>query len=61
MGELARAVTPATHAVAVQIARIPEQIRGYGHVKEASLEAARRREAELLAEFRRQPIPVAAE
>jgi len=41
------------HAIAVSLAAIPEQIRGYGHVKEASLAIAKRREAELLAEFRR--------
>ena len=40
------------HEVAVAIARIPEQIRGYGHVKQRHLEQARRREAELLAAYR---------
>lgn len=40
------------HDLAVQIAQIPEQIRGYGHVKQAHLEKAREREAELLAAFR---------
>ena len=37
--------------VALKIARIPEQIRGFGHVKAASLERARQAEAELLARF----------
>ncbi|HET6518516.1 MAG TPA: indolepyruvate ferredoxin oxidoreductase family protein, partial [Geminicoccaceae bacterium] len=36
------------HGLAVEIARIPEQIRGYGHVKERHLAEAKRREAELL-------------
>ncbi|MDF2781690.1 MAG: pyruvate ferredoxin/flavodoxin oxidoreductase, partial [Geminicoccaceae bacterium] len=40
------------HELAVAIARIPEQIRGYGHVKQRHLERARQREAELLAAYR---------
>jgi len=35
------ALSPANHALAVEIARIPEQIKGYGHVKERNLAAAR--------------------
>jgi indolepyruvate ferredoxin oxidoreductase len=38
-------------ATAVAIARIPEDIRGYGHVKERHLKAAKQKEAALLAEF----------
>lgn len=37
--------------LAAQIASIPEHIRGYGHVKEAHLEKAKAREAELLREW----------
>jgi len=37
--------------LAVEIARIPEQIRGYGHVKEAHLQRALARQAELLARW----------
>ncbi|MDN5781007.1 MAG: indolepyruvate ferredoxin oxidoreductase family protein, partial [Luteimonas sp.] len=37
--------------LAAGIAGIPEQIRGYGHVKEAHLHKAKTREAELLAEW----------
>lgn len=37
--------------LAAEIASIPEQIRGYGHVKEAHLRKAKAREAELLAEW----------
>ena len=40
------------HALAVALASVPEKIRGYGHVKEAHLEAAKAQEAELLAAFR---------
>jgi indolepyruvate ferredoxin oxidoreductase len=38
-------------ALAVEIASIPEHIRGYGHVKEAHLEKAKAREASLLAQW----------
>jgi len=38
-------------STAVAIARIPEDIRGYGHVKERHLKAAKQKEASLLAEF----------
>jgi len=38
-------------ATAAAIARIPEDIRGYGHVKERHLKAAKQKEAALLAEF----------
>jgi indolepyruvate ferredoxin oxidoreductase len=38
-------------AQAVAIASIPEDIRGFGHVKERNLAAAKRKEAELLAGF----------
>ncbi len=37
--------------LAAEIAGIPEQIRGYGHVKEAHLHTAKAREAELLREW----------
>jgi len=39
-------------ALAVDIASIPEHIRGYGHVKEAHLHEAKAREAALLATWR---------
>ena len=42
----------ANHAVAVEIASLPERIRGFGHVKARSIEEAERREAELLERFR---------
>ena len=40
------------HAVAVEIASLPDRIRGFGHVKARSIEEAERREAELLGRFR---------
>ncbi len=39
------------HALAVQIAEIPEQIRGFGHVKARHLDSARAAEAELMRRF----------
>jgi indolepyruvate ferredoxin oxidoreductase len=40
------------HALAVELAGLPESIRGYGHVKEKAVTQARAREAELLAALR---------
>ena len=40
-----------SHAIAVEIASLPDGIRGFGHVKVRSIEEAERREAELLARF----------
>jgi indolepyruvate ferredoxin oxidoreductase len=34
-------LTADNHPLAVEIARIPEQIKGFGHVKERNLAAAR--------------------
>ncbi len=41
----------ANHHIAVDIARVPEHIRGFGHVKERHLKQAKAREAELLANY----------
>jgi indolepyruvate ferredoxin oxidoreductase len=38
--------------LAVEIARLPEQIRGFGHVKERNLQAVRPQWRELLAQWR---------
>ena len=40
------------HALAIEIASLPERIRGFGHVKAKSIEGAQHREAELLERFR---------
>jgi indolepyruvate ferredoxin oxidoreductase len=50
--ELIAGLDDGNHGLAVEIAAIPEAIRGFGHVKAATLAAAKRREAELLAAFR---------
>src|SRR5258706_2931112 len=40
------------HALAVELAGIPEHIRAYGHVKERHLQAAKAKKAQLVAAFR---------
>ncbi|MBN9486805.1 MAG: indolepyruvate ferredoxin oxidoreductase family protein [Alphaproteobacteria bacterium] len=40
------------HAMAVQIAQVPESMRGFGHVKEKNVKDAKAREASLLAAYR---------
>jgi indolepyruvate ferredoxin oxidoreductase len=44
-------ITAANLSLAVEIASLPEQIRGYGQVKDYHLRAAKMREKELLARF----------
>ena len=44
-------LTPENKALAIQIVRIPEEIRGFGHVLEAAMEKAAKRREKLLAEF----------
>nr|HET7857556.1 indolepyruvate ferredoxin oxidoreductase family protein [Caldimonas sp.] len=60
--ELLAKLTAERHAVAVAIANVPGSIRGYGHVKLASLTIARARERELLSRFdpERYPRPSGA-
>jgi indolepyruvate ferredoxin oxidoreductase len=45
-------LTAENHAIAVDLLSVPEQIRGYGHVKQEHLARARSREAQLLEAFR---------
>jgi len=60
VAELLAGLDPASHAMAVEIARIPEKIRGYGHVKEKAVAEAKAREGELLAHFRAPSAATAA-
>jgi indolepyruvate ferredoxin oxidoreductase len=53
IAELLERLTPENHAIAVELATVPEYIRGFGHVKDAHLAEAKAHEAELLALFRR--------
>jgi indolepyruvate ferredoxin oxidoreductase len=50
--ELLKSLNVGNRALAAEIARIPEDIRGYGHVKERHLNAARAKWAALMARWR---------
>ncbi|MDZ4145835.1 MAG: indolepyruvate ferredoxin oxidoreductase family protein [Burkholderiales bacterium] len=50
--EILVSLTAQNHAAALEVARIPEQIRGYGHVKERHLKAARVQWAAAMQAFR---------
>jgi indolepyruvate ferredoxin oxidoreductase len=52
LDEIIGKLTMDNHATAVALAQIPEKIRGYGHVKERHLHAAKAEEAALLTAFR---------
>ena len=58
--ELLIGLTPANHALAVALASVPDQIRGYGPVKAQSVVTAKAKEAELLRKFRSPAEAVAA-
>jgi len=51
--EILAGLEPANHETAVALASLPEEIRGFGHVRERYLAGARKRQAELLDAFRR--------
>lgn len=55
LDEITRDLTPENHNLAVQLAMIPEQIRGFGHVKEKNLARAKANESALLETFRSKP------
>ncbi|MDQ6627902.1 MAG: 2-oxoacid:acceptor oxidoreductase family protein, partial [Pseudomonadota bacterium] len=57
--EVLRTLGPANLGLAVEIARIPEQIRGYGHVKARHLDAARPKWDALMADWRAGPLRIA--
>ena len=54
--DMLQAILPTLNAdnisLVIQLASLPEQIRGYGHVKEKAVEQARQRQAQLLAELK---------
>jgi len=55
--EILAHLSPANHATAVELAASPLEIRGFGHIKEASLARVRARQEALLAGFRSAPSP----
>ncbi|MDG2286436.1 MAG: indolepyruvate ferredoxin oxidoreductase family protein, partial [Alphaproteobacteria bacterium] len=52
MKDVAANLDRENHAAAVDLASIPEMIRGFGHVKDRHLMTAKAREAQALAAFR---------
>jgi indolepyruvate ferredoxin oxidoreductase len=54
--ELLAGLTPATHALACEIASLPMEMRGYGHIKMANVEGVRKKFKELLGEYRNRDI-----
>jgi indolepyruvate ferredoxin oxidoreductase len=56
--EMLAGLTRDNIALAASIAAIPEDIRGYGHVKAKSVQQAMQRQGQLLAQFR---APVATQ
>ncbi|ATX67940.1 indolepyruvate ferredoxin oxidoreductase family protein [Roseinatronobacter bogoriensis] len=59
--DLLQNLSPENHAIAVELAELPLQIRGFGPVKHRNAAAAEQRRAELMALFRNPPARMAAE
>ena len=59
LAEIERRLTPETHHTAIALATLPQDIKGFGHVKLANYEKAKMRQAALLADLRDpKPAPV---
>jgi indolepyruvate ferredoxin oxidoreductase len=58
--EIVSRLSPSNHDVAVELAGLPTEIRGFGHVKEANLAQVKAREAALLVRFRAAPAQALA-
>ena len=56
MRDVAARVTPERLATALQLARLPQTVRGFGHVKARNAEAAATRQRTLLLEFEAEPV-----
>ncbi len=50
--ELLAGLSDSNHSLAVELASLPDRIRGYGHVKRAAADAVKTEETRLLASFR---------
>jgi indolepyruvate ferredoxin oxidoreductase len=55
--EILARLSPDNHAVAVEIAALPLEIRGFGHVKQANLALVKAKETALLTRLRSAPSP----
>jgi indolepyruvate ferredoxin oxidoreductase len=58
--EVLKGLSLETHALAVEIARLPEQIKGYGHVKDRNLVAARQQWKDMMQQWRSPPAAAKA-
>lgn len=52
VSEILDRLAPGNHEAAVALARVPESIKGFGHIKLASVEAATRRAGRLVTQLR---------
>jgi indolepyruvate ferredoxin oxidoreductase len=59
LGRIARELTAGNHALAVEIAKVPDEIRGFGHVKEAAAAKAKALEVDLWAGWPTGKLPKA--
>jgi indolepyruvate ferredoxin oxidoreductase len=58
--QLLDTLTHDRHALSVEIANLPDQIRGYGHIKRTSIAKAKARERALQQSLQAQPVQRAA-
>jgi indolepyruvate ferredoxin oxidoreductase len=58
--ELVKGLSAQNHALAVQIASLPEEMRGFGYIKKRNVETARSRREALLARFAGASAPTRA-
>ncbi len=55
-------LTPQNYSAAVELAKLPQTIKGFGHIKERNVETARKLEADLIVKFKNPSLlKVAAE
>jgi indolepyruvate ferredoxin oxidoreductase len=59
LDEIERGLSPQNRDAAVALARLPLEIRGFGHVKQAAATRAKAKEAAMLSQFRASPMPTA--
>ena len=53
--DLMGGLTPANYDLAVQIAMLPQKMRGYGHVKQKAVREVKKMQEQMLADFRETP------
>ena len=53
--EFAKTLNPDNLALALELAKLPDDIRGFGHIKEKNLQTAEQRRSVLLADYRSRP------